>query len=104
MYGRGKKLSKSKIQKQSEENLINSIGNPFILKKETKNILIKDWIIRDIRTLFEKKEEEKETKDITIKDLRDRDVKTLLEEEDYYKLKSQKRVSNFWNNNYIDMK
>ena len=62
VYGRGKKLSKSKIQKQSEENLINSIGNPFILKKETKDILIKGWTIRDIRTLFEKKKKKKKLK------------------------------------------
>ena len=62
MYGRGKKLSKPKIQKQSEENLINSIGNPFILKKETKDILIKGWTIRDIRTLFEKKKKKKKLK------------------------------------------
>ena len=31
VYGRGKK------QKQSEENQINSIRNPFILKKKKKN-------------------------------------------------------------------
>ena len=36
VYGRGKKLSEPKTQKQSEENLINSIKNPFILKKEKK--------------------------------------------------------------------
>ena len=42
--------------------------------KEINNRLIKDKIIRDIRTLFEQ------------------------EEEDYYK---PKRVSNFWNNYYI---
>ena len=36
MYGKGKKLSKFKIQNQSEENKINSIRNSFILKKEKK--------------------------------------------------------------------
>ena len=36
VYGRGKKLSKPKMQKQSGENIINSIRNPFILKKEKK--------------------------------------------------------------------
>ena len=45
--------------------------------------LIKDKIIRDIRTLFEEEEEEEE------------------EEEDNYKPKS---VSSFWNNNYIEYK
>ena len=44
-------------------------------KKEHNERLIKDRIIRDIRTLFEQ------------------------EEEDYYK---PKRVNNFWNNNYIE--
>ena len=33
VYGRGKKLSKPKTQKLSEENLINSTRNPFILKR-----------------------------------------------------------------------
>ena len=51
MYGRGKKLSKPKTQKQSLENIIKSIKYLFILKKENKEI--KDRIIRDIRTLFE---------------------------------------------------
>ena len=31
-----KKLSKPKTQKQSKENKIKSIGNPFILKKKKK--------------------------------------------------------------------
>ena len=43
-------------------------------KKELNERLIKDRIITDIRTLFE-------------------------QEEDYYK---PKRVSNFWNNNYVE--
>ena len=43
-------------------------------KEENNNRLIKDRIIRDIRTLF-------------------------AQEEDYYK---PKWVSNFWNNNYIE--
>ena len=53
MYGRGKKLSKPKIQ-----NKISNIRNPFILKKEKKEI--KDRIIRDVWTLFERKKEKKE--------------------------------------------
>ena len=44
-------------------------------KKETNERLLKDRIIRDIRTLFER------------------------QEEDCYK---PKRISNFWNNNYIE--
>ena len=63
---------KIKSKKQSEENIIKSIRNLLILKKENKEI--KDRIIRDIRTLFE-------------------------QEDDYYKLI---RVGNFWNNNYIE--
>ena len=40
VYGRDKKLNKSKAEKQSEENIINSIRNLFILKKEKKKIKI----------------------------------------------------------------
>ena len=36
VYGRRKKLSKPKTQKQSEENMTNNIRNPFILKQEKK--------------------------------------------------------------------
>ena len=53
VYGRGKKLSKPKTQ-----NKINSIRNPFILKKKTKEI--KNVIIRDIWTLFETEKRKKE--------------------------------------------
>ena len=75
--GRGKKLSKPITQKQFEENLINSIKNPYILKKGKKEIKeIKDRISRDIRTVFE-------------------------EEEYYYK---PKRVRTFWKNDYIEFK
>ena len=49
-----------------------------IEKKKQNEIIIKDRIIRDIRSLFEQKQEE-----------------------DYYK---PKRVSDFWNNNYIEYK
>ena len=51
MRGRGKKLSKPKSQKQSKENIINSIKNLFILKTEKEEN--KDRIIKDIKTLFE---------------------------------------------------
>ena len=76
MYGRGKKLNKSKIQKQSEENVFNSIKNPFIQKKkkkENKDRIIRERIVRDIRTLFEENEHE------------------------YCK---SRKESNLWNNNY----
>ena len=64
MYGRGKKLSKPKTQIQSEE------------KREIIFRIIKNRIIRDIRTLFQQQEEK-----------------------DYHK---PKKVSNFLNNNYIE--
>ena len=64
VYGRRRKLSKPKTHKQLEENKINSIRNPFILKKQQQqkieDRIIKDSIIRDIRTIFE--EEEKKGK------------------------------------------
>ena len=63
---------KPKIIKQSEENIIKNIRNLFKLKKE--NQAIKDRIIRDIKSLFEK-------------------------EEDYDKTI---REGNAWNNNYIE--
>ena len=50
VYGRGNKLSKPKRQNQSEENKINSIRNPFILKRN---------IDRNFWTLFEIEEENK---------------------------------------------
>ena len=45
-----------------------------------------------------KKKKRKEIKDRIIKDTIIRDIRTLFEEEDCYK---PKRVSNFWNNNYV---
>ena len=57
MCGSGKKPSKSKIKKQSEEeNIIKNKRNLFKLKEE--NEVRKDKIIRDIRTLFEHQEED----------------------------------------------
>ena len=111
MFGKRKKLSKPKTQKQSEENKINSIRNHFILKKKKKrkkeimNRIIKDRTIRDIWRVFETEEEEKERKkksekkkeikDRIINDRIIRDINTLLEEEaeGYYK---PKIISNFW--------
>ena len=89
-----------------------------IIKKEVKNKIIedriirriKDRIIRDIWKLFETEKEKKERKKLQKKELNERlikdriitDIRTLVEqekEEDYYK---PKRVDNLWNNNYID--
>lgn len=51
MYGSGKKPSKLRIQKQSEEeNIIKNIKNLFQLKKENRKI--QDRAIRDVKTLF----------------------------------------------------
>ena len=73
LNGSGKKPSKLRIQKQSEEeNIIKNIRNTFKLKRE--NETIKDRIIRDIMIAFKQ------------------------QEEDYYK---PDRVGNFWNNNYM---
>ena len=72
LNGSGNRLSKLRIQKQSEDNIIKSIRNLFILKIE--NEVIKDRIIRVLRTLFE-------------------------QEDDFYK---GLRVGNFWNSNYIE--
>ena len=50
-YGSGKKPSKLRIQKQSEEeNIVKNIKNLFQLKKENRTI--KDRAIRDVKTLF----------------------------------------------------
>ena len=72
MYQSENKPSQLKIQKQTEDNIIKSIRNPFKLKKENK--AIKDRIIRDIRTLFD-------------------------QDGDHYKPIG---VGNFWNNNCIE--
>ena len=53
-----KETKQTENTKKSEEDLINSIRNPFILKREKKEKKeIKDRIIRDIRTLFEEEED-----------------------------------------------
>ena len=68
----GKKLSKPKIQKESQDKIINNIRNLFKLEKENKEI--EEKIIGDIKKNFEQKEH-------------------------YYKLV---RVGSIWNNNYIE--
>ena len=64
----------------------------------------KPKITRDICALFETEEEKKKAKkeahERIIKDRMIRDIKTLFEQqEDHYDLK---RVMNFWNNDYIE--
>ena len=100
-----------------EKNKTNSIRNPFLLKvkkKEKKIIdrIIKDRVITDIWTFCDKKRQrcqkstkwtraKKDINDWLVKERIIRDIKIFFEQEDdadYFKLK---RVSNFWNNNYI---
>ena len=68
-----KKLSKPKIKKESQDNIIQNIRNLFKLEK--KNKATKDEIISDIRNLFG------------------------LENEDYY---TRIRVGGFYSNNSIE--
>ena len=68
----GKNKSKPKIQKESQDKIINNIRNLFKLEKENKEI--EEKIIGDIKKNFE-------------------------QEEHYYKLV---RVGSIWNNNYIE--
>ena len=62
-----------RLEKEVDDTTVTDIGNFFRLKKENK--AIKNRIIRDIRSIFEHKEE------------------------DYYKLV---KVGSFWSNNYIE--
>ena len=72
VYGGEKKPRKLKIQKQSHDQIIKNIRNPFRRKKENEKI--KDRMMRDIRTLFD-------------------------QEKDYHK---PVRVCSFWNNKYVE--
>ena len=66
VYRVGKKSSKSKIQEQSEDKIIKNIRNRFKLKGENK--AIKDRILRDIKTLFEQKEDKSDrNKNLSVK-------------------------------------
>ena len=59
----------------------------------------KDKIINDIWRLFETQKRKEDRMKKILKDKIIRDINTLFEKEkDYYK---HKKVSNFWNNNYI---
>ena len=55
LYGVGKKPSKLKIKKQSEDKIIKNMRNLFKLKKENEKI--KDTIIRNTKKLLEHEEE-----------------------------------------------
>ena len=96
MYGRGTKLSKPKTQR---------IRNTFTLKKEKRNkdrIIRDPWIL--FETEEEKKEIVKleKKKKRLIKNRMIKHIRTLFEqEENYYK---PKKVNNFGNNNYIEYK
>ena len=75
------------------ENIVKDVRNIFRLEKE-----IDDTAIKDIRNLFRLKKENKVIKDKIL-----RDIRSLFEhgeqEESYYKLLT---ASNFWRNNYIE--
>ena len=99
LYGRGKKLSRPKkqnIKKRfiSEEN-----------KEKINRRIIRDiWkLFETQKEKEERKESEKKKKqnERIIKNKIIRDIKTRFEqeEENYYK---PKRASNFWNNNYVE--
>ena len=78
--------------RSEEEKMMKDVGNIFRLEKELNYTSIKDT-----GNLFRL---EKETK--AIKDRMPRDIKNLFEhkeEEDYYK---SVRVSNSWSNSYIE--
>ena len=94
VYGRGQKLSKPRKQ---------NIKRPFISEENKEQI--KERIIRDIWKLFETKGEKKERKkpeynERLIKDKVISIIITLFEQQEYYY--KPKRVSSFWNNNYIE--
>ena len=77
-----------------EENIIKDIGNLFRLKKDLNCTRIKD-----IRNLLRLEKENRAIKDRILSH-----IKNLFEHEEegnYYK---PVRVSNFWNNNYIEYK
>ena len=72
MHEGGKRPRKPKIKNQSEDNIFKNARN--LLRLKIGNQAIKDRIIRDIKSLFER-------------------------EEDYYKGGG---VGNFYSNNYIE--
>ena len=96
VYGRGQKLSKPSKQiikksYKSEEN-----------KQKIKDRIIRD-IWKHFETKEKKRKEKgiREKKQWIIKDEIIRDIRTFLEQQDYYQ---PKRVSSFLNNNSIEYK
>ena len=73
---------------------------PEIIKLQIKQLLIFGDFLKAKKTKEDRKKKRQNKK--AIKDKIIRDIRTLLgqgKEEDYYE---PKRVSNFWNNNYIE--
>ena len=64
MYSGGNKPSELKIQIQSEDNIIKNIRNLFQIKNENEQI--KGRIIRDIKNLLEQEGEDYEPVRVTI--------------------------------------
>ena len=99
---------KMKQIRQIIKNWFDQLIKQNVMGKKPKIIRdkLEDKIINDIFKLFEMEEEKEHRKkknqnEKIIKDKIIRDIKILFEqekEEDYYEAK---RVSNFWNNNYI---
>ena len=91
------------------KNWFDQLIKQNVMRKKPKIITdkLKGKLINDIWKLFETEEEKedwrkKKQNEKIIKDKIIADIRTLFEqekEEDYYK---PKRVSNFWNNNYIE--
>ena len=79
------------------------------IKRNWFDRLISDKIFRDIWTLFGTKEEKEERmkkkhNERIIKGRIIRDIRTLFEQEEEEDNYEPKRVSNLWNNNYIEYK
>ena len=101
MYGRGKKLSKPGKQNIYKKPFISEENNEKNKDRMIRDIwksLIQKGKEKEERKGSEKKKKQNER---IIKDKIIRDIRTLVEhgKEDHYKTKE---VGNFWNNNYIE--
>ena len=67
IHGSGKNLSKSKIQKESKDDINKNIRNLFKLKKKKES---QDDIIENMRNVFKLKMENKVIKDKIMSDIR----------------------------------
>ena len=92
MYRRGNKLSKPKTQ--------NKIRNYFSLKKKKKTF--KKILKTEEKKEKKKLEREKEINNRLIKERIIRHIRTFFEEEEEEDYDKPKRVSNFWNKNYTE--